>query len=157
MRTYTTNFWVISDTHCGHKHKSIIASRGENFEDSIFKEIRTLVKPNDILLCLGDYSFYNFLKWQYNLIFNCSGKKWLIKGNHDHKSTSWYLSNGWDFVADEMLLDIYGYRLLFTHIPKETESTEYDFNIHGHLHEDTHRLECTTTKQSILVTHKLVN
>ena len=62
----------------------------------------------------------------------------MVKGNHDGKSNSWYLDNGWDFVA-YAIKDIYfGVKILFSHIPQVWEGW-YELNIHGHLHNISHR------------------
>jgi calcineurin-like phosphoesterase family protein len=74
------------------------------------------------------------------------------RGNHDRKSNSWYLANGWDFVADEMTVTLFGMRIAFSHKPL----TSYLYpgtgiNIHGHHHNTLHHPEDQVTSR-----HKLV-
>ena len=72
--------------------------------------------------------------------------KVLVKGNHDHKSRQWYYEHGWDFVCKQFYDVFFGKRVLFSHEPKQNQirpdgTKMYDYNIHGHLHEDGHRDE----------------
>lgn len=46
---------------------------------------------------------------------------------------SWYLSRGWDFVGDEILIEHLGHDILFTHEPRKKKA-RFSVNIHGHLH-----------------------
>ncbi len=61
---------------------------------------------------------------------NCF-RKILVRGNHDSKTTAWYMSNGWDFVCDSFTLNYAGKEILFTHEPVKDTSC---LNIHGHMH-----------------------
>ena len=63
-------------------------------------------------------------------------RKWLVKGNHDKKSYTWYLTHGWDFVGDSIRLYIHGKYVHFSHIPNPND---YYLNVHGHLHNNDHR------------------
>lgn len=121
--------YIISDTHFNHKNIIQLAGRPENFE-SIIKDNLLVVK--DILIHLGDISFGSdkeYSNWFKNTL---SCRTFLIKGNHDKKSTEWYLENGWDWVGERMDITYKGKKLCFTHEPIEYNG---DYNIHGHLHE----------------------
>lgn len=74
----------------------------------------------------------------------CPCKRWLIRGNHDKKSMGWYLSHGWDLVAEQITLDIYGKRVALSHRPI-TAHDDFDINIHGHFHNSGHHPEDATT------------
>ena len=52
-----------------------------------------------------------------------------------------------DFVADSFSLNIYGYNILFSHIPQEGN---FDFNVHGHLHNNDHRGELNDEKHILI-------
>ncbi len=134
------NYWLIADPHMGHRllETEEYGSRPSKFEDIILKNLQ-LIQPNDVLISLGDNSFYNHEYWNARLTeaVHSSVKKWLVLGNHDKKSIKWYLSNGWDFAASEIRLALYGFNIILSHIPV---NNCYDFvNVHGHLHTKQHR------------------
>lgn len=126
------NYWVIADTHFGHDKLVKSGYRKEGFEMRILANMGKVVKKDDIVIHLGDVSFYKHRYWTWLFTsFGC--KSYLVKGNHDKQTNSWYLSHGWDFVADSFTLDIYGRKILFTHVPI-AEKGDFDVNAHGHLH-----------------------
>ena len=126
------NYWVISDTHFSHDKLVKSGYRKEGFEIRILANMGKVVKKDDIVIHLGDVSFYKHRYWTWLFTsFGC--KSYLVKGNHDKQTNSWYLSHGWDFVADSFTLDVYGSKILFTHVPVAEEG-DFDVNVHGHLH-----------------------
>lgn len=138
-----SKYWIISDPHLGHNAMLEYCGRPEGFEDLILGNLVSLIKPEDILICLGDFCMYRDGYWHDQLI-NIPCKKWLIRGNHDRKSLGWYLSHGWDFVGDSVQLNIFGKNILLTHKPINWEVISWlnlDMNIHGHLHNTGHHPE----------------
>lgn len=138
------DIWVISDTHFGHEKLKEYASRPDGFEEKILKSLSDTISAEreHIIIHLGDVCIGQDEYWHERLSYvHC--KKWLVRGNHDKKSLSWYLSHGWDFVADEITLNIYGKRVCFSHRPISDFSTgiRFDINVHGHCHADNHRNE----------------
>ena len=73
-----------------------------------------------------------------------------MRGNHDKKSDSWYLDNGWDFVCRALYNKYYGVRVLFTHRPRPWDGY-FDINIHGHLHDLSHRQDEKVNKLNYLI------
>lgn len=141
MNTQKNNmrFWITTDTHLGH-NRMIEFGRPENFEEKILKSFSPLER-NDVLIHLGDVCIGHDEENHKRLLDAIPCKKWLIKGNHDHKSTSWYLDHGWDFVANTFSLAYGGKRIIFSHVPQDTDKLGMDLNIHGHLHDNNHRTE----------------
>lgn len=131
-------YWLCSDTHFGHDKMKEYCYRPDGFEYKIQKSFEQ-IKPKDVLIHLGDVCIGNDEKWHEMMIKYLPCKKWLIRGNHDHKSYNWYLEHGWDFVADSMSMVYSGKKILFTHIPTLYDKARYDLNIHGHLHNNRHR------------------
>ena len=132
------NYWITTDTHFGHSNLIQYSGRPENFEELIFERHAEVVKPDDVLIHLGDICIGNDAEWHKRFYFEVSGWKWwLVKGNHDKKSNTWYMNHGWDFVCETMSLNIYGFNVLFSHKPQK--DTGYDINIHGHFHNSDHR------------------
>jgi calcineurin-like phosphoesterase family protein len=90
-----SNIWISSDFHYGHKN---ISSKNEsqwktgyrNFNslkehnEIIVKNINKSCQENDILYCLGDWSFGGVENiWNFRKQLNCKNIH-LILGNHDH-------------------------------------------------------------------------
>lgn len=127
--------WIITDTHFHHKSLIENQCRPQGYEEKIYKSLAVHIKPQDILIHLGDFCWAN--DELENKLFTSTivcKKKWLILGNHDRKGISWYLSKGWDFCGHKMELDIFGLKILFSHIPQPPDSRFWDLNIHGHFH-----------------------
>ena len=142
------NYWIITDTHFGHKKMQEYCDRPLGFENTIICNLMMICKPGDVLIHLGDICIGRDEHWHKELE-NVHSKKWLIRGNHDKKSLGWYFDHGWDCVADEITVDVFGKRILFSHRPATVGA--FDLNIHGHHHNTGHHPEDETTAK-----HKLV-
>ena len=131
-------YWVTTDTHFGHAKLEEYCNRPKGFENLILKHYRQMIKDDDILIHLGDFCVSEDTKWHklFMGISNC--KKWLIKGNYDTKSDSWYKSHGWDFVADSFKTKMFGFDIMLSHRPSWVKG-DFDINVHGHLHNVYHR------------------
>lgn len=131
------NIYLTTDTHFNHEKMIDYCGRPDNFEELIFKGLKEM-QCCDLLIHLGDICIGKDLETHNKLkeILKC--KRILVKGNHDKKSNSWYLENGWDFVCNEFKDKLFGKDILFSHEPNITG--DYDLNIHGHLHNNLHRL-----------------
>jgi calcineurin-like phosphoesterase family protein len=135
------NIWLLPDPHLGHDKAIELMGRPHGFEDKIIRHLSNIVCHDDILLCLGDVSFYNHLYWHHQILMSIEAKAWLVRGNHDKKSISWYLEAGWDFAGDSLSFTMFGKKLLFTHRPvinADITDDTFDLNIHGHCHNTLH-------------------
>ncbi len=132
-------YWIISDTHLGHQSLVDASLRAKGFEDKIINNITKSVKPEDVLIHLGDVSMGNNEYWNKLFTSVVACKKWLVKGNHDKKKANWYLDKGWDFVSEKFNLEIFGHKILFSHAPQP--ESDFTINIHGHLHHTNHHTE----------------
>jgi len=157
MRNSEVKYWLISDTHFGHGKLVKEGLKSVNEDHEVLVSILRIVQSDDVLIHLGDVSFYNNSHWHDILRKFWIGKMILVRGNHDRKSLSWYYSYGWDFVCDEFKLNIYGKNLIFTHEPIDINYTDADINIHGHLHNDEHREKYVQTDHTRLVYNKITN
>jgi len=134
------NYWIISDTHFSHSKIHEFCNRPSNYESLIIKHMHLCIRPDDILIHLGDIAWHNENIWNRMITSFPANKKWLMRGNHDTRSNNWYLNRGWDFIGDSMTLTIYKKIILFSHKP--VPDGYYDFNIHGHFHNiDSTRFE----------------
>jgi len=132
-------YWITSDTHFNH-YACVDGwgNRGEGFEEKILDSIRRNVKKGDVIIHLGDFAWYKHKLWCTKFREACGeAKVWLIKGNHDRNSNSFFLDGGFDFVGDSFMMERHGKRILFTHKPQPVG--DYDINVHGHLHTTGHR------------------
>jgi len=130
--------WIITDTHFDHESCIEWCGRPKDFEEKIIKNSEQIVKDDDVFIHIGDISFGNNEFWNKELATRVKGKHWLVRGNHDSNSDTWYLRNGWDMVCDSFTLEKFGVRILFSHIPQEDKG-QYDINVHGHFHNSDHR------------------
>lgn len=131
------NFWIISDTHFGHSNIIDYCNRPVHHESTLLSNIYGL-PPKDVLIHLGDFAFKDDIFWHRQLFdIDIPVKGWLVIGNHDKHTMSWYLQQGWQFVGHSFSLRVFGFSVLFTHRP--APYCDHDLNIHGHLHNTEHR------------------
>lgn len=140
------NFWVIADTHFGHDAIKKYCERPDDCDRRTLENIEKMVPSDSALIHLGDVCIGDDAEW--HSMMDLPSISWLIRGNHDRKSNSWYLK-WWDVVADRIDLKIYGQHIVFTHAPIPVE--EGQLNIHGHLHNTGHR-EAINDGRHLLVT-----
>lgn len=123
--------YVISDTHFGHVKLQDADIRPKDNDARLWAGIDAL--PDDcILMHLGDLTLGHDAITHMTLA-KYKFKKWLILGNHDNHSTSYYVRNGWDFVGNEVMINMFGHNILFSHYPLPKRDG-VGKNIHGHLH-----------------------
>lgn len=143
------NIFLITDTHFYHDKMVQYCDRPENFSDLIGTQLFLLCNnPDDVLIHLGDICVGRDEEAHREFIEPLQCKKWLIRGNHDTKSNTWYLSHGWDWVGFMFQDRFFGKNILFSHTPmryQEIQSSLYgtesfDINVHGHFHNNLHRL-----------------
>ena len=80
------NYWILPDTHFGHGDMEDWCHRPKGFENKILKALGICLKPDDVLIHLGDIC-WDF-SWHPKLMaIPC--KKWLVLGNHDGKSMTY--------------------------------------------------------------------
>jgi calcineurin-like phosphoesterase family protein len=132
--------WFISDTHFGHANllKFMHNETGlplrnfdsvEEMDALIIDNWNAKVRPNDHIYHLGDVAMH---KQAFNRVMPLlSGKKRLVRGNHDIFKTRHYM---------KFFEEIHGTRrfanLVFSHIPLHPMSigARVAANIHGHCH-----------------------
>jgi len=124
-------YWIITDTHFGHRKMEEYCKRPSDFEARIFKGLK-MIQPDDIVIHLGDFCIGDDVKWHnfWNSALYAN-KRILIRGNHDRKSSAWYYAHGWHAVCENLSLHYNKRYITFSHIPLENPQ---NLNIHGHLH-----------------------
>jgi calcineurin-like phosphoesterase family protein len=143
-------YMVVADTHFGHDKMVEYCGRPKNFNELLLKNIKTNIYEDDIFIHLGDVCIAKDEYWHDELMHSlpCC-KRWLIRGNHDKKSNTWYLNHGWDYVGEMAALNVFGACILFSHAPIVC-SPDW-INIHGHQHNTGHHEELESSKYSYLV------
>jgi len=130
--------YLTTDTHFNHANMVVYCGRPSNFDELIWKGFKEL-KEDDTLIHLGDFCFGNDTETHFKFMGIVKCKTVLVKGNHDRKSDSWYLSHGWDFVCEQFVNTYFGKKILFSHEPKK-DLGGCDLNIYGHFHNNLDRL-----------------
>ena len=132
------NIYIISDTH--FYHTNIIDYCGRPFNhcsemnQKIINKWNGTVRPDDLVIHLGDFTVYGKSDKITELCRKLNGKKILVRGNHDRKTIHWYLTHGFNFVCDSFTIG----DIIFTHKPilkKDFLLMPYKLNIHGHIHQ----------------------
>ncbi len=137
------NFFLTADTHFGHDKLLEYQGRPKGVDEIIVKEWNNLISKDDSVLHLGDLALTNKIDTK-GFTDRLNGKKFLVRGNHDGHSETWYRDCGFTTVEPiyKGFKDKYDkrYHVLFTHEPvADVKWLKKWFNIHGHLHGDKHR------------------
>lgn len=124
--------WVGSDWHLWSNNENYAHPYRSDTEIKQFiDKIDTLpIQQDDLVLFLGDFADITDpdpykVKW---ILDKIPGTKIMIYGNHDIEDPSYWLTAGFDGVADMVKI----HYMIFTHYPIKV--TEEYINFHGHLH-----------------------
>lgn len=126
--------WIITDTHFNHTKMIELCGRPENFTEVIIKNWQKTVGDEDTVIHLGDVIF-NRAGELKDINASLPGRKILIRGNHDMERSHWYTRRGFSVVCFGM---VYAHAY-FTHKPAKILPEDCTVNIHGHLHNTSHR------------------
>lgn len=125
--------WLITDMHINHD-KMLKVGRPADYVERMISQCARMVRPQDTLINLGDVIFYHSSQL-VGLMARIPGRKILVRGNHDKKSNTWFERNGFDFVADAIVLG----SVVLSHKPLLVFPDGVQHNIHGHFHDNDHR------------------
>lgn len=129
MKTY-----IIADTHFNHTNIVTYCDRPDNFTERIIKNWQATVKPEDLVIHLGDVFIGKPAGWDaiWPLL---PGRKVLVEGNHDKRSSLWWMRHGFEFSCKGLIYQ----KFWFTHKPAcGYLPDDCTLNIHGHLHNIWH-------------------
>jgi calcineurin-like phosphoesterase family protein len=141
--------FVTTDTHFNHEKIFEYCNRPLDYESQLIRGYQKLT-VNDVLIHLGDICIGEDQNVHDQYIKPIQAKKILVRGNHDKKSNNWYLRNGWDFVCTHFYDRYFGVNVLFSHRPIPWDGF-FDVNIHGHLHDLSHKQEEKINRLNLLV------
>ena len=125
--------WLISDTHANHDKIKTYCDRPDNFTELIIRNCQQRVKPDDVLIHLGDVAI-GPPEGAIKFVQALPGIKWLVRGNHDGESYGWWLKAGFQQVCDGMVFR----HCWLTHRPANSLPDGTTLNLHGHLHNVWH-------------------
>lgn len=140
--TPSTNVWVWSDVHFGHKNIIKYSDRPfpdvETMDERLIENFNKYVHPNDVSIWVGDVGFYR-PDLTKQLVRRCNGHKILVVGNHDMvKKRFPDIGFHESYLLYHMPLPEVD--LVFTHYPM-TNLPKPIVNIHGHLHINSERID----------------
>lgn len=133
--------WFTSDCHFGHKsimkfcpETRMNITDVDELNEKMIEIWNNTVGPNDKVYILGDFSFMNAAKTE-EVLKRLKGKKFLIKGNHDHWVNS-HLTSYFEAIYDYKKITIDGKRVILFHYPiVEFENMHHGaYHFHGHTH-----------------------
>jgi calcineurin-like phosphoesterase family protein len=125
--------WIIADTHFFHKNIGRYCNRPEDWQAQIIQNWNRLVQPDDVVFHLGDLALARKVDAK-ELVGQLSGRIFMLRGNHDRFSRTFYQSLGIILMPDPFdMLYPSGQKLIFSHrpiLPLELDA----LNLHGHIH-----------------------
>lgn len=135
-----SNTWLIGCTHFNHRNILTFKDAAghlirpgfesvEHMNEHIISNWNRVVKPNDLVLHLGDVYFHTL----GNILQRCNGHKQLIIGNHDNGKDQ-NLTRSFDKILQAKVYKDLG--LVLTHMPVHESGLSYGVNrnIHAHTH-----------------------
>jgi calcineurin-like phosphoesterase family protein len=129
--------WFTSDSH--YYHRNIIKYQNrpfasiEEMNEGMIKNWNDLVKPDDHVFHLGDFSFGDTDSSQ--LILNrLIGHKHLILGNHDKPRT--LPKTGWESIDSIREISVKGHKVILCHYAMRVwnRSHHESYMLYGHSH-----------------------
>lgn len=139
--------FVTADTHFGHQNIIKYCNRPfmstEEMDAALIKNWNETVSNKDLVIHLGDFALGS-RDYTASIIKKLNGKKYLIMGNHDNFSESFYRENGFDKVSSFPI--IYNDFFLLSHAPLQLSETTPYFNFYGHIHNDEKYADAATSK-----------
>ena len=126
-------FFLITDMHLNHTTAKKFVGRPENYQQRIISGLSKL-SADSTLIDLGDVIMSDYQDLA-PILKNCRATKILVRGNHDLRSYSWYIEQGYSFVCESFTWP----GILFSHrpVPKKHWGQGVQYNIYGHLHGNT--------------------
>jgi calcineurin-like phosphoesterase family protein len=136
--------YVISDNHWGHTNIIRFCNRPfsstEEMNKFMLESWNKVIKPDDEVYYLGDFSLKFTRKGIHYLMQNLNGKKYMIKGNHDRSADLNNLLNSslieWWKYDHQISYDYNGktYNFSLSHYPHYPIKGSDIICLYGHIH-----------------------
>ncbi|HEV8192077.1 MAG TPA: metallophosphoesterase, partial [Ktedonobacterales bacterium] len=126
--------WVLGDTHFFHGNIAHYAGRPDDHELQMVMQWCALVRPEDLLLHLGDVALGPADEVAARLP-ELPGRNYLLRGNHDSRARlAVYAARGWRLIVP-FTLPYRGWMVRFRHAPSRDPLPPWTLEVHGHLHQ----------------------
>lgn len=120
MKHKGKNIFFISDTHFGHaaviKYSNRPFESVEEMDEELIKRWNRKVKPDDIVIVVGDFFMYHSKEKLREILRRLNGRKILVRGNHDMSAPE-MLNIGFDHVCESMTMKIANEIVNISHYP----------------------------------------
>ena len=134
-----SKIFVTSDTH--FYHNNILKYENRPFKDindmnnKMIESWNETVSSKDEVYILGDFSFGNEGE-TIKLLNKLNGKKYLIKGNHDHVVKNKDVRDKFEWIKDYFVLKHNKMKFVMFHYPIQVWDCRHHGAIHlyGHIH-----------------------
>lgn len=132
-----SKIFYIADTHFGHeniiRHSKLPFSNVVEMDETIIENWNERVGEKDTVYILGDFSWYKEDQ-TLDILNRLSGKKILIKGNHDRISPK--VARKYATVCDYCEINDSGQKIILSHYPMPFWNKQFRGSIHlyGHVH-----------------------
>ena len=129
--------WVIADLHFGHtnvlKYDNAPFADVDEMEREIIKRWNNVVKKDDIVYVLGDFTLMRNTELISRLCSSLNGHKVLVMGNHDTRKPADYVACGFrTAIRKPILVDP---RVVLSHEPPAEEDIFFGMKyVYGHVH-----------------------
>lgn len=112
--------WFSSDIHFGHENVIKFCDRPfkdiDDMKEQIIKNHNRLVKPEDLVVHVGDMFFYHRPEEMKEVLDQMNGRKVLVRGNHDQKPRQ-MMNAGYQICVEQMDFIIANQRVHVSHYP----------------------------------------
>lgn len=139
VRNRAMSVYFTSDHHFGHKNIIKYCNRPFNnideMNEALIARWNDVVTSKDEVYVLGDVAFMQ-PEIVDGILARLTGKKYLIRGNHDKQSMMDVYSKRFLWVKDYYEISWQGQRIVLSHFPFLTwnKSHHGSWHLHGHCH-----------------------
>ena len=142
FNTQKNNIFFTSDLHFQHTNIIKYAQRpfadAEEMNAALIKNWNSVVKPDDIVFCLGDFMFGNINRF-WDIRSRLNGKIYLVHGNHDYKlMEEGNIDGAFEMVTAQLNIVVDGQKIYLNHFPMLTFDGIYkdkpSWQLFGHVH-----------------------
>lgn len=144
--------FYISDTHFGHAHIIRYDNRpfmnATEMEEAIIERWNEVVSDKDTVYILGDFSWYKE-EQTLGILNRLSGKKVLVKGNHDRISPK--VAKKFVKVCDYLEIKDNGRKVVMSHYPMPFWNGQFRDSVHlyGHVHNSHQWNVCESLRREL--------
>jgi len=128
-----------SDTHFGHQNIIRYCNRpfhnAEEMNAELIHRWQEVVPHDGIVFHLGDFCLGSPSLWN-RILSSLPGRKYLILGNHDMKSTSPIYTKQFELVTQQMIIRVGHQTIILNHYPLLCYCGSYrdEWQLFGHVH-----------------------